>query len=114
MSASRPFRSTTTPPSTAPTCCENRKPANRAEEDHPKTQSQITEPTNEAGRRLYRCSRGGDLGTCLRRKPDCARRVLAGADDDAALCHRRCPLPVRAQARCVLAAAACDQLLAVP
>src|SRR5262245_59126122 len=101
MSASRPSRSTITHISTAPTSCENRKPANRAEKQT-QNAAQITEPTNEAGRRLYRCPGGGDLGTCVRRKPDRARRIFPRADDDAAFCHRGHPLPVRAQARRVL------------
>src|SRR5215475_14431281 len=102
MSVFRPSRPIITRLSTAPTSCENRKPANRAEKQT-QNAAQITEPTNEAGRRFYRCPGGGDLGACVRRKPDRARRIFAGADDDAALCHRRDSLPVRAQARRVLA-----------
>src|SRR5689334_21473704 len=113
MRASRPYRWTITPPSTAPTSSVSREPAKRAE-NNPDNLSLITEPTNEAGRRFYRCPAGGDLGSCVRREADCARRILAGADDDAALCQRRDPLPVRAQARRFLAALDRDQLLAVP
>src|SRR5712691_2301829 len=100
MSASRPYRSIITRLSTALTFCANRKPANKAEKDEPKKTAQITEPRNEAGRRLYRCPGGGDLGACVCRKPDRTRRIFAGADDDAALCDRRDLLPVVHQRLC--------------
>src|ERR1700730_17296768 len=102
MSASRWFPPIITPRCTVLTCCENRNTASKARDD-----------VDEALRRRPRRHGGGDLGPCVCRKPDRARRILAGTDDNAAGCYRRRAMPVRAQAESILAAIGCDQLHAV-
>src|ERR1700676_4704143 len=100
MSASRWSRPITTPRCPAHICCGNRNMASRAR-------------CHEASGGRPRRHGSGDLGACLCRQPDRARRILAGADDGVALCDSRGAVPVRAQARGFLAALDRDRRHAV-